>query len=227
MIQLMEDISPFINTYFNCYALFCDHDIKKMNFKVFIQIFKEYEIYPSWINFANLSDIFYTEIYRQRDENNKNNIFKCDEKIDFFQFLECFILVGLTMNSGNDFDMIDKILFLLDKMFSDNYGKNVKKIKSVSKLNDDYIFFEKILKEKYPSYYERKYSNAGHRYDNKFYWVYEKNYGGDKNAQQIDFGELFNKEKVKFSDVFDDLNDSENKDQTYKSNEPINEMKEE
>ena len=125
--------------------------------------------------------------------------------------------------------MIDKILFLLDKMFSDNYGKNVKKIKSVSKLNDDYIFFEKILKEKYPSYYERKYSNAGHRYDNKFYWVYEKNYSNDKFTQQIDFGELFNKEKVKFEDVFEEVINSEDKkeENDYKNNETIKEIKEE
>jgi hypothetical protein len=229
MIQLMDDIAPFISIYFDWYALSSEQNIKRVDFKIFIQIFKEYEIYPQWINFANLSDIFYTQIYRQRDEKNKNNIFKCDEKIDFFQFLECFILVGLTMNSGNDFDMIDKILFLLDKMFSDNYGKNVKKIKSVSKLNDDYIFFEKILKEKYPSYYERKYSNAGHRYDNKFYWVYEKNYSNDKFTQQIDFGELFNKEKVKFEDVFEEVNNSEDKkeENDYKNNETIKEIKEE
>ena len=152
-------------------------------------------------------------------------------KIDFFQFLECFILIGLTMNSGNDFDMDDKVLFLLDKMFSDNYGKNVKKIKSVSKLNDDYIFFEKILKEKYPSYYERKYSNAGHRYDNKFYWVYEKNYSNDKFTQQIDFGELFDRENVKFDDVFEEINNNteEKKEENELNNnkETINEMKDE
>jgi hypothetical protein len=232
-VQLMDIIAPFLNIYFDCYALVCEQNIKKMDFKVFIQFFKEYEIYPIWINLSNLSEIFYTQIYRTREEKNENkikkNIFKCDEKIDFFQFLECFILIGLTMNSGNDFDMVDKVLFLLDKMFSDNYGKNVKKIKSVSKLNDDYIFFEKILKEKYPSYYERKYSNAGHRYDNKFYWVYEKNYSNDKFTQQIDFGELFNKEKVKFEDVFEEVNNSEDKkeENDYKNNETIKEIKEE
>ena len=199
-----------------------------MDFKIFIQFFKEYEIYPTWINLSILSEIFYTQIYRDKEEKKEKNIFKLDEKIDFVQFLECFVLIGLTMNSGNDLDMIDKILFLIDKMFSDNYGKIVKKIKSVSSLKDEYIFFEKILKEKYPSYYERKYSNAGHRYDNKFYWVYEKNYANDKYAQQIDFGELFNKEKVKFEDVFEEGNNEEKKEEPeYKNNETINEIKEE
>ena len=229
MIQLMEDISPFINTYFNCYALFCEHGIKKMDFKVFIQIFKEYEIYPSWINFANLSDIFYTQIYRTKGEKNEKNIFRIDEKIDFVQFLECFILIGLTINSGNDLDMIDKVLFLIDKMFAENYGKTVKKIRPVFSLKEEYIFFEKILREKYPSYYERKYSNASHRYDNKFYWVYEKNYANNKFTQQIDFGELFDKEKVKFNDLFEEGNNLEDKDEGNETgnNEVLNEIKEE
>ena len=77
-------------------------------------------------------------------------------------------------------------------------------------MKDEYIFFEKILREKYPSYYERKYSNAEHRYDNKFYWVYEKNYVNNKFTQQIDFGELFNKEKVKFEDVFEEMKGQQN-----------------
>ena len=234
IIQLMDDIAPFINIYFDCCALNTDENVKKMDFKIFVQFFKEYEIYPLWINLANLSDIFYTQIYRIKEEKNKNNInniFKCDEKIDFFQFLECFILTGLMMNSGNDFDMIDKVLFLLDKMFSDNYGKVVKKIKNVRSMKDDYMFFEKILKEKYPSYYERKYSNANHRYDNKFYWVYEKNYANDKFTQQIDFGELFNKEKVKFDDVFEDGNNNNTEEKKEENelnndNETINEIKE-
>ena len=237
MIQLMDDIAPFINIYFDCAALNSEENVKKMDFKLFVQFFKEYEIYPLWINLANLSDIFYTQIYRIKEEKNENNlisIFKADEKVDFFQFLECFILIGLMMNSGNDFDMIDKVLFLLDKMFSDNYGKVVKKIKNVRSMKDDYMFFEKILREKYPSYYERKYSNANHRYDNKFYWVYEKNYANDKFTQQIDFGELFNKEKVKFEDVFEDNNDNNNinieekkeENDFINNNETINEIKE-
>ena len=225
IIQLINDISPLIKSYYICYAEINGKKEYLCNFNLFLHFFKDYEIYPLWINFSNLSEIFYSQIYKQKRE--KNNYLKTPEKIDFRQFLECFVAVGLTMNSGDDFDMIDKVLFLIDKMFSENYGKVIKKIKNSQKFKEDYFYYEKILREKYPSYYERKYSNCNHRYDNKFYWVYEKNYGGDKNAQQIDFGELFNKEKVKFSDVFDDLNDSEIKDQTYKSNGPINEIKEE
>ena len=132
------------------------------------------------------------------------------------------------MNSGDDFDMIDKVLFMLDKMFSENYGKTIKKIKNLPSFKDDYLYYEKILQERYPSYYERKYSNCNHRYDNKFFWAYHKNYGdANSQTQQIDFGELFNKEKVKFDDVFNDLNNNEFKNQIYKENEPINEISEE
>ena len=132
------------------------------------------------------------------------------------------------MNSGNDLDMIDKVLFLIDKMFADNYGKVIKQIRSLCSVKEDFIYFEKILMEKYPSYYERKYSNAGYRYDNKFYWVYEKNYVSDKFTQQIDFGELFHKEKVKFDDVFEDNTNIEEKkeDNEYENNEAMNEIKE-
>ena len=169
-----------------------------------------------------------SQIYREKNE---KNIFRCDEKIDFIQFLECFILVGLTMNSGNDLDMIDKVLFLIDKMFSENYGKTVKIIRAAPSLKEEYIYFEKVLREKYPSYYERKYSNAGYRYDNKFYWIYEKNYANDKFTQQIDFGELFDRENVKFDDVFEEVNNNteEKKEENEFNNnkETINEMKDE
>ena len=131
--------------------------------------------------------------------------------------------VGIEMNSGDDFDMIDKVLFMLDKMFNENYGKTIKNLPS---FKDDYLFYEKVLQEKYPSYYERKYSNCNHRYDNTFFWAYQKNYGdANSQTQQIDFGELFNKEKVKFDDVFNNLNNNDFKNQANKENEPINTFK--
>ena len=223
--QLINDISPLLKSYFEYYTEKKGKKEKLMNYNLFFHFFKDYEIYPLWINLSNLSEIFFSQVSRQNKE--KNTYLNISEKINFPQFLECFVAIGLTMESGDDFDMIDKVLFLIDKMFSENYGKVIKKIKNLQSFKEDYFYYEKILRDKYPSYYERKYSNCNHRYDNKFYWVYEKNYGGDKNAQQIDFGELFNKEKVKFSDVFDEINNTDLKNQTYKSNEPINEIKEE
>ena len=226
IIQLMNDISPLIKSYFDLYTQINKKKEKICNFNSFVKFFKDYEIYPNWINISILSNIFYTQIFRI-SKNNKNFMI-IPPNIKFFQFLECFVVIGLKMNSGDDFDMVDKILFMIDKMFSDNYGKIIKQIKNVSSFKDDYFYYEKILKEKYPSYYERKYSNCNHRYDNKFFWVYEKNYGNENFTQthQIDFGELFNKEKIKFHDVFDDLNNTENKSQTYKRSEPINEIEE-
>ena len=225
IIQLMNDISEFIKCYFDYFAEIDLDKEKFYKFNSFLQFFKEYEIYPYWVSLSTLSEIFHTQIFRISKE--KNNFLKIVEKINFFQFLECFMVVGLTLNSGNDFDVIDKILFMIDKMFCENYGKAIKKIKTLPRFKDDYIFFEKVLKEKYPSYYERKYSNCNHRYDNKFYWVYEKNYVDNKSSitNQIDFGELFNKEKVRFNDVFEELNN--NKNESEKNNEPFNEIKEE
>ena len=225
--QLLNDISPLIINYFDFYSEINEQKEKLCTFNLFLLFFKDYELYPTWINLSSLHTIFYTQIFKINKE--KKNILNISEKINFCEFLECFIVAGMAMNSGDDFDMIDKVLFMIDKMFSDNYGKTIKKIKNLPSFKDDFFYFEKILKEKYPSYYERKYSNCNYRYDNKFYWVYEKNYGNDKfsQTQQIDFGELFNKEKVKFNDVFDELNHTEIKNQEYKSNEPINEIKEE
>jgi hypothetical protein len=226
IIQLMNDISPLIKSYFYFYTEINEKKEKICNFYSFVKFFKDYEIYPNWINISILSNIFYTQIFRISKD--QKDFMKICTDINFFQFLECFVVIGLKMNSGDDFDMIDKVLFMIDKMFSDNYGKIIKKIKNLPSFKDDYFYYEKILKEKYPSYYERKYSNCNHRYDNKFFWVYEKNYGNDNftQTQQIDFGELFNKDKIKFNDVFDDINNTDNRNQTYKSNEPINEIKE-
>ena len=218
IIQLMNDISPLIKSYFDFYTEINEKKERICNFNSFMKLFKDYEIYPNWINISDLSNIFYTQIFRISKEN--KNFMKIYTNINYIQFLECFLVIGFKMNSGDDFDMIDKVLFMIDKMFSDNYGKIIKKIKNISSFKDDYFYYEKILKEKYPSYYERKYSNCNHRYDNKFFWIYEKNYGNDNFAQsqQIDFGELFNKEKIKFNDVFDDINNNiDNKNQQYKS----------
>ena len=224
MNQLINDIAPLLKSHFIFYTG-CNKE-KLYDFDLFLRFFKDYEIYPTWINLSNLAEIFFSQIYKQNKE--KNDFLKNPEKIDYPQFLECFVAVGLTMNSGDDFDLVDKVLFLIDKMFSENYGKIIKKIKNLPSFKEDIFYYEKILSEKYPSYYERKFSNCNHRYDNKFYWVYQKNYGSERCGQQIDFGELFNREKVKFNDVFDELNCTENKDLTYKSNnEPINEIKEE
>ena len=229
IIQLMNDISDFIKYYFELYTEIDLNKEKLCKFSSFLKFFKDYEIYPYWVSFSTLLEIFQTQIFRQNKE--KKNILEICEKINFHQFLECFMVVGLTLNSGNDLDMIDKILFMIDKMFSDNYGKVVKKLKTIPRFKEDFFYFEKVLKEKYPSYYERKYSNCNHRYDNKFYWIYEKNYVDEKSSvtNQIDFGELFNKEKVKFNDVFEELNNSkkENKNQSYGGDENFNEIKEE
>ena len=204
IIQLMNDISTLIKSYFDFYTVLDENKIQICDFHSFLRFFKDYEIYPIWINLSNLYDIFYVQIYRMRKEN--ENFFKIFDKINFPQFLECFVAVGIMMNSGNDFDMIDKVLFMLDKMFSESYGKITKRLKTLPSFKEDFFYYEKILREKYPSYYERKYSNCNHRYDNKFYWAFEKNYADNNpQTQQIDFGELFNKEKVKFNDMFEEL----------------------
>ena len=55
-----------------------------------------------------------------------------------------------------------------------------------------------------------------------FIGLSKKNYADNNpQTQQIDFGELFNKEKVKFNDMFEELNDNEFENRTYKNNEPI------
>ena len=39
------------------------------NFNSFLQFFKDYEIYPNWITFSYLSNIFYTQVLRIGIEN--------------------------------------------------------------------------------------------------------------------------------------------------------------
>ena len=110
---------------------------------------------------------------------------------------------------------------MIDKIFSDNFGKVTKKIRSTPSLKDDYFSYIKILQEKYPAYYERKYSNSKYRYDNKYFWMSEKN---DRISEipQIDFGELYSREYVKFDGIFEDSKNNENN-----NNLSFNEIKEE
>lgn len=206
LIQLMKDIENLIHAY---YIFYCD-DKEKCNFSSFVSFFRDYGIYPYWISYVNILEIFNGEVYKinQNIENNIETKIKKEEKIDFQGFLECFISIGLCMNSGNDLDCVDKVLFMIDKIFSDTYGKTVKKIRNVPSYKYDYLYHEKILRKKYPSYYERKYSNCAHRYDNKFFWIYEKN-NENNQIMKVDYGNLFEKEKVKFDDVFDGSNFSD------------------
>ena len=203
LIQLMKDIENLIKAY---YIFYCDEK-EKCNFSCFISFFRDYGIYPYWISYVNILEIFNGQVYKinQNKENSIEAKIIKEEKIDFKGFMECFICIGLCMNSGNDLDYVDKVLFMIDKIFSDTYGKTVKKIRNIPSYKYDYLYHEKILRKKYPSYYERKYSNCAHRYDNKFYWIYEKNNENNK-IMQVDYGNLFEKEKVKFEDVFDDTN---------------------
>ena len=57
--------------------------------------------------------------------NNSNNKENIKDDINFYNFLECFITIAVCMNSGDDFNWIDKVLFLLDKMFINGGDKSM------------------------------------------------------------------------------------------------------
>ena len=90
-----------------------------MTFENFIFFFKDFNIYPHWMSLVNLKEIFYGEISRKNSKN--------EDTLDFHSFLDCLMIIGICMNSGDDFGWDDKILFMIDKMFAEGGEQTFKK----------------------------------------------------------------------------------------------------
>lgn len=118
LTQLKKDISSFIQCYYKHYSEFISKK-KRMTFENFIFFFKDFNIYPHWMSLVNLKEIFYGEISRKNSKN--------EDTLDFHSFLDCLMIIGICMNSGDDFGWDDKILFMIDKMFAEGGEQTFKK----------------------------------------------------------------------------------------------------
>jgi hypothetical protein len=182
--ELIKDIFPCVQGHFFNY---CDNKTKKLDFNGFILFFKDFGIFPNWISMLNLKEIFFSQVDRINNINNFNNnseiknnnknknnvnvnndINNLKEEIDLYNFLECIITIAVCMNSGDDFNWIEKVLFLLDKMFINGGDKSMSKNGKTFSSKYDFKTYEKnYLRKKYPNYYKKK-CNIKLRYENLF-----------------------------------------------------------
>ena len=179
LIQLIKDIHPCIQGhYFN----YCDNKTNKLDFNGFVSFFKDFGIFPFWITMLNLKEIFFSQVERNNNNNNKencnnnskinnnnnNNKENIKDEININNFLECFVTIAVCMNSGDDFNWIDKVLFLLDKMFINGGDKSMSKNGKPFSSKYDFKTYEKnYLRKKYPNYYKKKF-NTNLRFENLF-----------------------------------------------------------
>ena len=175
LTQLIKDIFPCIQGH---YLNYCDNKTNKIDFNGFVLFFKDFGIFPYWITMLNLKEIFFSQVEKNNNKinnnnntkinNNNNNKENIKDDINFYNFLECFITIAVCMNSGDDFNWIDKVLFLLDKMFINGGDKSMSKNGKPFSSKYDYKTYEKnYLRKKYPDYYKKKY-NLNLRYENLF-----------------------------------------------------------
>ncbi len=186
--ELIKDITPLIKSHFLNYA---DKKTNLINFDNFSSFFKDFDIYPHWLSLSNLREIFFAGCSKGQ--------YKKEELIDYKIFIQCFVVIGISINSGDDFDWIDKVLFMIDKMFVEGGEKSVSKSGKLFTSKYDYNFHEKILMKKYPSYYKRKYNNCDYRYDNQYF--YENNYYDDQTKIN-EMNSIKDRKNIKFNDIF-------------------------
>ena len=185
--ELIKDITPLIKNHFLNYA---DKKTNLINFDNFFSFFKDFDIYPHWLSLSNLREIFFAGCSKGKN--------KEDELMDYEIFIQCFVIIGISINSGDDFDWIDKVLFMIDKMFVEGGEKSISKSGKLFTSKYDYNFHEKILMKKYPSYYKRKYNNCDYRYDNQYF--YENNYYDQTKIN--DAIAIEERKNIKFNDIF-------------------------
>ena len=188
LIEINKDISPLLMHYYNAYA----ESIKKkkiMTFEKFVSFFKDFNIYPQWMSLVNLKEVFYGQTCRMKIS---------EEVIEFKLFMECLIVIAICMNSGDDFKWVDKVLFMVDKMFGEGCNSGRKRRNSGYTFSEkkDFAFYEKKLIKKYPEYYKKKYDYCDERYEKMFFSVQNENNINNNNVSSIIEGEVIKEEII-------------------------------
>ena len=185
LIEVNKDISPLLMCYYNYYTE-CIKGKKVMTFEKFVLFFKEFNIYPQWMSLVNLKEVFYGQTCRMKVS---------EEVIEFKLFMECLIVIAVCMNSGDDFNWCDKVLFMVDKMFGDGGNSGRKRRSSGYTFSEkkDFAFYEKKLMKKYPEYYKKKYEYCDERYEKVFFNVQNENNNNNNVSSMIE-GEIIKEE---------------------------------
>ena len=141
MNDLLKKFSNVIETYFKFY---CEKNNYTLIFENCKKFFEDFWIFPDFINQLQLKNLFYFL-------SNKN------EYLHFNKFVESFGIIALINDFEDNFDPIDKLIYIIDKMNQSNGDKKcILKSGRIDLKGKKLIDFCIYLKKEYPNFYDRK-----------------------------------------------------------------------
>ncbi len=139
--DLLKKFSNVIETYFKFY---CEKNNYTLIFENCKKFFEDFWIFPDFINQLQLKNLFYFL-------SNKN------EYLHFNKFVESFGIIALINDFEDNFDPIDKLIYIIDKMNQSNGDKKcILKSGRIDLKGKKLIDFCIYLKKEYPNFYDRK-----------------------------------------------------------------------
>ena len=141
MNDLLKKFSNVIETYFKFY---CEKNNYTLIFENCKKFFEDFWIFPDFINQLQLKNLFYFL-------SNKS------EYLHFNKFVESFGIIALINDFEDNFDPIDKLIYIIDKMNQSNGDKKcILKSGRIDLKGKKLIDFCIYLKKEYPNFYDRK-----------------------------------------------------------------------
>ena len=141
MNDLLKKFSNVIETYFKFY---CEKNNYTLIFENCKKFFEDFWIFPDFINQLQLKNLFYLL-------SNKS------EYLHFNKFVESFGIIALINDFEDNFDPIDKLIYIIDKMNQSNGDKKcILKSGRIDLKGKKLIDFCIYLKKEYPNFYDRK-----------------------------------------------------------------------
>ena len=152
----LKKLSDVISFY---YKFYFDEKTYNLNFEGMINFYKDFGIFPDLINLLQLKRIF-TFLVDLKKNNKNENICLEDlnlenkNNITYTEFIYSLSITALLFDFDDNFNNIDKLLYLVERM---NQSKGVKKWQKKSgktySYGNDFISFLIFMKKKYPRFY--------------------------------------------------------------------------
>ena len=136
IISIIQEFHPIINLFFISYKR--KRNINKITFKVYLNLFSEFEIFPKLINYNVLKNIFL--ILHQINPKKEINYNEDNKIIDFNELMYSFGIISLYLN---DLYKVNKIKNLLCQFYLISNSDKIKLY--IKDMNFDFI---NILKNK-------------------------------------------------------------------------------
>ena len=140
--EIINDLKNSLKPIFNYYT----NKSNKMNFNQLLNFAKEFEIFPSLLNYFYLNEYFYHLSLSLKKKNSDENY------IDFDKFIDLICLIAFDLKMNNLEDLGERLYFLMDKF---TLAQNKFKV-------------NQLIKEKFPERYQIKKKEE----DNDFFKVF-------------------------------------------------------